>query len=168
MRAHGFTLIEAMVVLAIMGILLGMAIPSFNWLVIDTEMRTATNSMRRSLNLARKEAVTRYRDIRICASSDGENCNESANLGVGWIVYADLSPDPYRTSADPLIQAQPPLPNVTIKYNQGLQLLFNRHGRFGQNGSIHFCPTNSDSAPKRLVVIHSGRVRETDAGVNCT
>jgi type IV fimbrial biogenesis protein FimT len=58
-KAGGFSLIELMIVLAIMGLLLVLGVPSFSLLLQNAQVRTAAESVENGLNLARVEAVRR-------------------------------------------------------------------------------------------------------------
>lgn len=56
-ESAGVTLIELMITIALVGILLMLAMPSFNQLLLNAQIRTATESILNGLQLARNEAV---------------------------------------------------------------------------------------------------------------
>ena len=91
-KIKGFSLIELLFVLAIMGTLLALALPSFS----DTVEAASTNSqikvMLTTLNLARSEAIKRGQDVAVCATSDGVDC-DAANWTAGWLVFVDNNGD---------------------------------------------------------------------------
>ena len=60
---RGFTLIEAVAVMAIMAILAGVSSAGFTWLNQATGMRAASFDLVADLNFARSEAVKRNADI---------------------------------------------------------------------------------------------------------
>mgnify|MGYP001616275942 CR=1 FL=1 len=74
-KASGFTLIEMMVAVAIMGILAAVAFPSLQTMLRNSEVRNAAESVVNGLQKARGEAVSR-------------NANVTFGLGAGssWTV----------------------------------------------------------------------------------
>jgi type IV fimbrial biogenesis protein FimT len=74
-KSAGFTLIEMMIVVVILAIVSSMAYPSFREMIINSQVRNATESIVNGLQKARAEAVAR-------------NTNVSFILGAGtsWTV----------------------------------------------------------------------------------
>jgi type IV fimbrial biogenesis protein FimT len=84
-RAHGFTLIEVMVTIAIAGILLAVAVPSFVNASLGWRLSTYSNSVVSTAHIARSEAIKRNFPLTLCPSSDGATCLD-ANWERGYIV----------------------------------------------------------------------------------
>jgi type IV fimbrial biogenesis protein FimT len=87
---HGFTLIEALVAIAIMAILLAVAVPSFSSSGLNSELRSAAGGLLASANLARAEAIKRNAVVNLCVSSNGTTCG-TGGWEQGWIVVAPAS-----------------------------------------------------------------------------
>jgi len=83
----GFSLIELMVALAVLAIVLGIAVPSFQKQIINNKSLTFGDEFAQALNFARSEAVKTARRVSICASSDGETC--TGTWADGFIVFQD-------------------------------------------------------------------------------
>lgn len=60
----GFTLIELMLTLIILGIISAIAMPNYKALVVNSEIRATTESIRTGMQLARAEAVKRNANVR--------------------------------------------------------------------------------------------------------
>ena len=84
---RGVTLMELMVAIAIVGITLSLALPSFNESMQRNRIAGQANEVMAALSLARMEAVRSNRPARVCASSDQATCG--ASWADGWIVLAD-------------------------------------------------------------------------------
>lgn len=90
-RLHGFTLIEVMVVIALIAIMLTMAVPSFTTMVMNNRLSTQANSLVIAVNLARSEAIKRNRNVVLCRSANGTSC-AAGGWEQGWIIYVDADP----------------------------------------------------------------------------
>jgi type IV fimbrial biogenesis protein FimT len=66
---RGFTLIEMLVVMTLIGIMLGVAVPSFRTFIAGQQVKTATYELMTALMLARSEAVKRNKSVAITPES---------------------------------------------------------------------------------------------------
>lgn len=66
----GFSLIEALIVVAIVGILLSLSIPSFRGIIVERHVETATQRMVSLLNRAVVEARSRYTMVTLRRDGD--------------------------------------------------------------------------------------------------
>jgi len=90
-RAQGFTLIETMVVLAIVAILARYAYPSYQKLIRGSRLSGQSTLVLTSLYKARSEAIRRVKKVSICPSDYGNggtlSCTASTTWANGWIVF---------------------------------------------------------------------------------
>ena len=84
----GFTLIEALMAIAVMAILLAIAVPSFKEASLSSQVRAASNDLAASAYLARSEALKRNAVVTLCMSSDGASCAATGGWEQGWIVLS--------------------------------------------------------------------------------
>lgn len=81
--AGGFTLVELMVTMAVVGILAMVAAPAMTAMIDGNRLTGTASELTASLQLARSEALRRSSSVRICGSSDGATCGGDWSR---WIV----------------------------------------------------------------------------------
>jgi type IV fimbrial biogenesis protein FimT len=102
----GFTLVELLVVITLIGILLGLGTSSFKYVTNANRVSTEINTMLGDLQFARSEAVRQGQPVSVCPSTDGSGCTAS-NWQSGWIVFADFNGDGAMTAgADQVLRTQ--------------------------------------------------------------
>lgn len=84
-RYAGFTLVELMVVVAILAIVTAIGVPSFNTMIQNNRLSAAVNDVSGALNYARAEAVRRGRTVQVDALS--------GDLSNGLRVWFDADGD---------------------------------------------------------------------------
>jgi len=91
MKRHnrGVTLMELMVTIGVLGVLLGLAVPTFREFSRNNSLTAIQNDLVTSFNLARSEALRRNRPVSVCASADGTTCGEDTDWNQGWIAFVD-------------------------------------------------------------------------------
>jgi type IV fimbrial biogenesis protein FimT len=112
----GFTLFELMLAIAILGVLLGLGVPSFVETIRNNRTISQNNELIGALNYARSEALKRADAVSVCASADQATCSGSTNWTTGWIVFGDQDADgsmdgdpdadPSTDDGEPLLLAQ--------------------------------------------------------------
>jgi type IV fimbrial biogenesis protein FimT len=94
---RGFTLLELIVVVTIVGILLGIGAPSFIEFLRNNRMAAAANDLLTAMNVARTEAIKRREPVTVCAVADPTAaepaCDEDGDFET-WIVFVDADDDP--------------------------------------------------------------------------
>lgn len=76
--ARGFTLVEIMVVLAVLAIVLGVAGPALSSMVATQQVTSAAYDLHATLNIARSEALTRNAPVTVTPVS--------GNWAQGWTM----------------------------------------------------------------------------------
>jgi len=160
---RGFSLVEAVVCMALVSILLGYAFPSLNDMLKRSEATSAINWLVTTVAFTRHAAITRGVTVTLCPSKDGTTCGGHWHEGV--IIFTDANRDRTIDSKDKLLhRARFPVDGATLTWHsfRNRQYLQMRGDGFTnyQNGNFVYCPGDKDSRFARQLVINmQGRAR---------
>jgi type IV fimbrial biogenesis protein FimT len=168
-RRRGFTLVEALVTLAVLGLTLSLGVPALAALGDRAKMWGLSSDMLGHLRFARSEAIKRNARVALCKSADGASCAEQGGWEQGWIVFQDRDNDGLRSAGEPLIQVMAPLPGgwrlagnanvaryISFRPDGGTHLV---SGGF-QAGTLTLCRAAAGATQGNQVIINAnGRPR---------
>ena len=177
-HARGFTLMEVMVVVAIMGILAALAAPSFTPLIERWRVRQATEQLHSSLYYARSEAIKRGGGVVMRKLPNGTNgCTDASTTtrwSCGWFICEDTDGNGECGPSEPVLQRVDAPPRMTIvRTSTGENISFNRWGLIGGSyigfNVIPLDKTLSDPNARGVCMSSGGRVRTVpQEDVPCT
>ena len=174
----GFTLIELMITILIAAILLAITIPGFQSITLKSRQTSAINNFAAMIGRARSEAVTRNRQVVVCASaapsSANPTCSGANTWETGWIMFAEnTTPDGQYQGGEILLQTGEALPTgVTVRGSGGFAGLIVFSPGTGlltplQGGGLKYCDSRGFADIRVLNVGVSGQVRvATDSNAN--
>jgi type IV fimbrial biogenesis protein FimT len=160
-RNAGYTLWELVNTLAIVGVLLGLAVPSFSGFVLDARRTADVNAFVLAVQLARSEAAKRGRPVIVCKTLDQRSCGGTElQFDAGWMVFVNLDDDrpPARSPSEPLLYAHQPELEGTIVGNRPF-FEFRPFLRRSTNGTLIFCDRRGAAAARAVIVSYTGRPR---------
>jgi type IV fimbrial biogenesis protein FimT len=106
--ARGFTAIEMLVVIALLGILLALAVPSFSGTLKRHRISTAAASVSNALQFARVEAIrTRSQVTLQKTATPPQDCTDSgqaADWSCGLDVYVDANRNNVQDANEPVLK----------------------------------------------------------------
>ncbi|MFC3816504.1 GspH/FimT family pseudopilin [Lysobacter sp. GCM10012299] len=103
-RIAGFSLIELMITVVVLGVVMGIAIPSFRYVHNSGRITAPSNELVASIQLARAEAMRRNARVVMCSSANNTSCSNSSSWA-GWIVFADTDRDGTVDAGETIIKA---------------------------------------------------------------
>ncbi|MFW5450460.1 MAG: GspH/FimT family pseudopilin [Methylophagaceae bacterium] len=166
MNNKGLTLIELMVVIAIIGILASLAAPSFNTILRQQKVIGEAKVLFSLVYLARSEAIKRNGIVAICKSNDADQCGGS--WSDGWIIFSDSvgNSNGSRDVGETLISSGSIRDDYQLSwgaFGSNNYIRFTSQGLTkSQNGTFKLCPDDGDIRFARAVVISkTARVRLT-------
>jgi type IV fimbrial biogenesis protein FimT len=168
-KAHprGFTLLEALMAMALLGILVSLAAPAMSGLKSRHQLQGQAESFLDSLVLARSEALRRQMRVSVCAQATESQCDALGRWQQGWLVFVDTNHNGLRDSQELLLEARGSVPSavqVGVTNTVRNYLSYNAEGRSASAsgafmaGTWRFC--RADSSQGWQVVVNAlGRPR---------
>lgn len=156
---QGLTLLEMMIVLALLGIVLGLAVPSATHIVEKHRMAAQLNYMSSVIQYTRFQAIDKHIVATLCPSPDLHTCDVN-NWNQPKILFADVNHNDVRDANEPLLHATPRMPNGVFMFGPRNIVRFYEDGTIGTPASILLCPKRpKQSLNRALFVSLQGRVR---------
>lgn len=153
--AKGFSLIELLVTVSLVGILAAIAIPNFSSTILNNKVDTEVSELQRALNYARLEAINRGVSVQLRPSTDGAAWNTELKVVLSSATGTDnaLRVIPAMSSGGTLVAA-----NVTV-------LEFNNLGGLITPASAVALTYTRGSIVKTVNICLTGRIT---LGVSCS
>jgi len=178
-RSAGFTLIELMVVVALVAIIQSLAAPALSGMANSMRLTAAANSLFSSLLLARSEAIKRNSRAVVCKSATGYACNITGGWEQGWIVFHDFNNNAVLDASEAILSRVQALPHPIQLTGNGPVASYVSFTAMGtssypsgafQAGTLTVCTKSTTSVAAREIKISiSGRPRTLKTTVqDCT
>ena len=170
LRMRGFSLIEVMVTVAILGVLAALAGPSFQPLIDKWRVQQTVENMKSTLYYARSEAIKRGGRVGI-QKNDVADCapdSTAQEWNCGWFVFVDsegTGNGKWNKNKEEILQNIPPPINVDVIHKSGgTNINVDRYGKMsGLNAKgFIFSPALtgiSSPATRGICMASGGRIR---------
>lgn len=171
----GFSLIELLIAVAIAGLLVLAAGPSYRRWIAAQQLANHAHFLAGMLNQARSEAIKSGYRVNLCKSRDGRQCaDDNRGWEQGWILYVDENQDGEINDGEPVIRSDgPPGDDITVRGNRPVADYVSYtslgHARMLsgalQMGTFVVCKPGQDAL--QVVLANSGRARVQPTAQRC-
>ena len=159
--ASGFSLVESMIVVAILAILAGLALPGFQDLLRRQRTSAASYQLATALALTRHTAVVRRSPVTLCPSQGNGQCLGTPDWSHGWLLYRDPHSRTQPDSAEDILREfRSPLHASVQAYSTAgrVRVRYQPDGRSGgSNLTLRIC--SGGALHSEVVVNLAGRAR---------
>lgn len=178
-RSAGFTLVELLFVLALLGVVYTLALLPASMLAQQAAVRFATQDLLAGLQHARFVALTRATQVRVCPSRDGRACQAHIGWEQGWLVFCDANENDQYDADEALVLTHGAMPAglyVRSRAPAMRALAFDAvghsvaaHGAF-LAGTLNVCSRSwTAQVAEQIVISRAGQVRvQRASGAVCT
>lgn len=151
-RAAGFTLIELMVVVAILGILTALAAPSLSEVIASQRVSAAATDLHLALLKARAEAIKR--NTAVTLSPVG------GSWAAGWSIIDPESP------SGPALDTRSATVGVSVTTSLS-QIIFRPNGRITSTSDATFVIASTSTTQARCVLVDPSGRPYSKKGATC-
>src|SRR5688572_25899568 len=109
-KNNGFTLIEILVTVAVVGVLVALAAPAFTSFIANQRISNNANELLTDLNLARSEAIKRAARVSVCKTANPNlaapicNGTDADRWTTGRLIFTDTDGDGVIDAGDQILR----------------------------------------------------------------
>jgi prepilin-type N-terminal cleavage/methylation domain-containing protein len=161
----GFTIVELIIGIAIIGILTAIAGPSLGKFIVQSRVDNEVSEIHRLILAARNSAINSGKNVTLCPLS-GTSCSTNWQNELSVFINSDntlANNQNYVSASEQLIKVKGKITNGdTLIYSQSI-IVFAPTGRLvsGGNSNFSYCPKGHNDLSRGVEISLSGRVYAT-------
>ncbi|MDM7942479.1 MAG: GspH/FimT family pseudopilin [Hydrogenophaga sp.] len=169
-QTRGFTLVELLVTMGLLGILAALAAPSFADFMRQQRVKSMRDEMMASIAHARVEAITRGHSVVLLRTTPCPQAVSPLDWDCGWAAFADLNGNGALDANETVLHEVQGRPGTRIRRSPAAS--FHTIKRMGNStfGRFEIFPAGSAFSPVNGVLLclsKGGRVRSARDAADC-
>lgn len=164
-HADGFTLLDLIIAMTILGVLMGIVIPTLKDAVARTHAASTRSAITTTLFDALRHATVLGREIVVCPASASQ-CAGGIDWSPGWIAFIDADGNRLHSPDEQIVRQQEKLPaGVRLHGTIGRQRIVYQPngGNGGSNITFTLCDRRGPKHAQALILSNGGRLRSERA-----
>ncbi|MFC0153968.1 GspH/FimT family pseudopilin [Xanthomonas dyei] len=133
LRQRGFTMLELLVAVVVIGVLAAIAFPNFKSVIQSNQIATASNEVIAAFSFGRSEAVRTNSGAGICPSTNGTSCGGTWDNGL--LIWRDDNANGSMDGSEAALRYVQGKGAVVFKGNPPGSFILDRRGRVGGVGA---------------------------------
>lgn len=110
-KTQAFTLLEAMIIVALIGILTAWGLPQFQSVTTNSCLTAGNNNLVTAMQFARSAAIRSRSRVVVCTSADATSPTPTCGPATtpwtsGWIIFKDVNNDAVLNGTDELLRVE--------------------------------------------------------------
>lgn len=142
-RQSGFTLVELVITMVIVGVVVAFGVPSFQGFMQQNRVKSGAQSLYSALVYARSEALKRNDSIYIYPNG--------GNWSDGWAITPEKDNKDCLSDATNCLRIQQDLPNIALTTAVG-EVVYRGTGEVGATASFEVCDLDSGTPTRKQQV----------------
>ena len=154
LQVEGFTLVELLVSIAVLAILLALAVPSFQNMIMNNRITAKTDALSAALNYARNIALTQNVNVLACPFSAVNSTACGGNWQSGWIIVSQPA-----SGAAVLFQSNAAGPNDPSVSATATNVTFDTRGLATTQSNFTICDSRGAAFARSVQVLPTGFIQ---------
>lgn len=151
--SDGFTLVELLVTVAIVAIMLALAAPSFQAMLMNNRLTAQIDGLTSALNYARNTALSQAVNVQVCPVGALSSSTCGASWAAGWSVVSDPTGTPV------LLQSRRTPTGNPVLSSSASSVVFDSRGLATTLSSFKVCDSRGAAFARSVQVFATGFVQ---------
>jgi len=162
-RSSGFTIVELLVGIAILGIITAIALPNFSSFLVKTRVDNQISELHRLVSSARNAAINSGQNVTLCPLSTANKCGSSWQNQLSIFTNSDntsANNSVFDSNTESILKVKDKADDGdTLKFDQTI-IVFSPSGRLvsGSNSKFSYCPKGYANFSRAVSISLTGRV----------